>query len=122
MKKILIFVMSIIIIMQSYAIYKLCNTVQPKITKEIVTSAPPKIIYKDKIIYKTNPIDEKIVYQTKMFLHLMINGQDRCTNVDFMENFNIENCGNGIDRGLENKSYLLNDITEYNKSHAGINQ
>jgi len=44
------------------------------------------------------------------------------TNVDFMENFDIENCGNGIDRGLENKSYLLNDITEYNKSHAGINQ
>jgi hypothetical protein len=122
MKKILIFLLILSNIASiSYFTFKDKNINQSKVTKEIVTSAPPKIIYKDKIIYKINPVDEKIEFQTKMFLHLLVSGQCKCTNVDFLENFDLENTQNGMDRALENKSYILNDITEYNKTHAGIN-
>jgi len=70
MKKGIIFLMSCIIVIQSYAIYKLVNKTNPVITKNIVTSSSPQIIYKDKIIYKSDDLDYQIESDLIQYLKL----------------------------------------------------
>jgi hypothetical protein len=116
--------MSCIIIVQSFGIYKLINkqNIIPK-NLEITSSAvAPKIIYKDKIVYKENPINEKIIYQTRMFLDLRLEFPSiNDTSMNFYSEGPKANESYTHTQmvALENSnSVVLTDMIIYNKAHS----
>jgi hypothetical protein len=117
MKKTIIIIMSFIIIGQSFGIYKLLNKSEPIITKNIVTTSSPKIIYKDKIVYKNNAITEKILFQTDLFLFInraYPDGYfgDGCND----QGLNVNNSFKKGNRVLTDQE-LLEGITHINKNY-----
>lgn len=82
------------------------------------TKIVPKIIYKDKIVYKKDPIDAKIIYQTKMFLKLRLEANMQDTHNYYSSGVVANNSFNytQIVALEQSKNAILYDMILYNKA------
>jgi len=118
--KLITLIMGIVICVQSFGIYKLVNKPIQVKTNNVITSSSPQIIYKNKIIYKPNSTDQKILFQTRMFLSNLTTGNAKCTDVNYYSKFYCSNSESGLTVNSDTyNSIILDDMTEYNISHNG---
>jgi len=76
MKKTIISLMALVIIIQSSCIYKLMKIPPQIISKNIVTTSQPKMIYRDRIITQDNATDIEIIQKFRIIYQLPFHSEN----------------------------------------------